>query len=279
MICLLSLRETEIANLREENQRLRNENRDLKEANKNLRDINEQLMRDIERYKLEIETLRKQFELLLEEKKRDNEDRKNRKSEKQKYIELLKKSMMHKMMPDQVPQPLLSEEEPVQMFAGRKGKVEAVQKPKIKAFVEFEKQKTAYYTHYIAHPCPYCMPTHGGCPMHGGHHPVVSQLSDAELNSAKLMLQSGNAEEQARGLKTLFIHGQADPRAKQFIDEKYPGMDVESIIRGQDYNEFAMQLGGLLSTYQKSGASGMGGGSMYSSHISEAHAIDHSEHH
>ena len=242
--------ETELARLRDENARLRDENRDLKEQNKNLRDNKELLEREIERYKIEIENLKRQLEALLEEKRLENERRRNRKGDKQKYLDLIKKSLLNKAAPEALPQVLLDAEALNAERATRRA--QPLQKPKIKAFVEFEKQRTAYYTHYIAHPCPYCMPTHYGCPIHGGHHAVPGKLTEQELNTARVMLQSDNPDEQAKGLRTLFFHAQADDRAKQFIEEKYPGMDVEGIIKGQDFIEFAMQLTHLLSGYQKS---------------------------
>lgn len=179
------------------------------------------------------------------------EARRARKGDKKQYLELLKKSLLNKVAPDALPTVILDTEGLNMERSGRRP-AQAIQKPKIKAFVEFEKQRTAYYTHYIAHPCPYCMPTHYGCPIHGGHHAVPGKLTEQELNSARIMLQSDNPDEQAKGLRTLFFHAQADERCKQFIEEKYPGMDVEGIIKGQDFIEFAMQLTHLLSGYQKS---------------------------
>jgi cell division protein FtsB len=242
--------ESEIARLKDENARLRDENRDLRDQNKNLRDNKELLEREIVSLKIEIEKLKRQIEALLEEKKREMEARRARKGDKKQYLELLKKSLLNKVAPDALPTVLLETELNVERCGRRPA--QAIQKPKLKAFVEFEKQRTAYYTHYIAHPCPYCMPTHYGCPIHGGHHAVPGKLTEQELNTARVMLQSDNTDEQAKGLRTLFFHAQADDRCKQFIEEKYPGMDVEGIIKGQDFIEFAMQLTHLLSGYQKS---------------------------
>lgn len=239
------------------------ENKELKDSNKSLRDINEQLPREIEKLKNDREAMKKQFDNLIDEKKKDNEARKARKTDKQKYMELIKKTMLHKVAPELAPAPLLERdrpmqtEEPITECSGKqvntrqKRPDEPMKKPKIKAFVEFEKQKSAYYTHYIAHPCPYCMPSYYGCPIHGTSHAEHQRLSETELETTRKLLQSPNEGDKEKGLRTLFFHAQDDPKSKQFIEEKYPGMDVEGIIKGQNYMEFATQLSQLMSTFQK----------------------------
>lgn len=217
------------------------------------------------------DTIKKHFENIIEEKKKDNEARKARKDGKQNYLELIKKTLLNKAAPQLLPKVLLSKpkDEPggfgpstipgvtgpispeAREFARRKAAGEPVRKPKIRAFIEYERPAQSFFTHYIAHPCPYCMPGQLGCPIHGENDNEMVVIAQPEIMRIKKMLMSGNERDKASALRTLYFYAQADPKTRKFIEETFPGMDIEGIIHGQNYLDFAMQLSQLMSAYKK----------------------------
>ena len=233
--------------MKDENQRLRDENKDFKDANKGLKDERDKLLSEIERMRFEIEGLRKQFDVLIEDKKRDNEERKKRKTDKQKYLEIAKRVLANKAEPEVS---TLLEEQPI-MEHGAKPKrggdsIEPIQRPKIKAFVEFEKSRKPYYTHYIAHPCPYCMPPQD-CPLHGPHTTVApGRLTPQELDDVRNMLQGDDLATKAKAFRALYIHAQSFDMPRQFIEQRFPGQDCEAIISLGDVADLGMELANVM---------------------------------
>jgi len=247
---LILISETETHRLRDDNRRLIEENRTTKESNNGFQLTNEQLTRENEDLRNKNQDLEKRLTDLVERRNVDNLKRRERKDEKAKYMELIKKLMINKADPNALHEVRLTAEddEPQMERSGKRrgdeDKPEPKKKPKLKAFVEFEKQKKAYYTHYIAHPCPYCGPQ--GMGHHGEHPAYFTRPTETEIVDAKNELQSENQEEKEKAFRVIFAHTQENPSAKQLLDAKYPNMDVDAIIKEDDYVELGAQLAEVL---------------------------------
>lgn len=216
-----------VGDLQSENKRLLDINRELKEANRRLKEANEQLLRDLDKWKNEAIDLKKQLDDLLAERARKKEERKQRKADRQKYIETVKQSMTNLTPAD-------NPDNPVMMHSKKPGET-LLKKPVIKAFIEYESGMGGGNVHYITHPCPRCMPEFPvQCPMHN----VGFTAGHYDIEDAKSHIRAKDENERIRALESVLAYAETDPKFKSVLEGKYDHMGVITILKDKDWENF-----------------------------------------
>lgn len=229
---------SENARLKDDNARLNGLYQDTKGENKALKDEIRSLNAQIEQLKRDLANQRAALEKEIEERRR-------REAELKKNAQLAKNLLLKRVMPTIFQREDLGERE----RAGRpegESEVKPMEKPRLKAFVHMPREREPVYTHYIAHPCPYCMPYQYGCPLHKGYHKPAPKLTAAEFDALKKQIESTDVTENQKALHTILFHGQADPKARALILEKYQKLSVDEILKTENYKAVALELADML---------------------------------
>lgn len=195
-------------------QRLFAENKAINDANRKLRDSNALLLEDVDKWKDKVLVFRNQIEQLLEKKRRKNEERRQSKLDKERDLEMVKRSVMQ--LRGDAPQPA---DGPVVMYNKN------ATRP-IKTITE-RSRKTETHTHhprraghFITHPCPCAGNTGVPCPLHMGESAVIGEAAVSGLEEAIRLINSDDQRDKMRGLRWIMEYAEKNSHIlEEIIDE------------------------------------------------------------
>lgn len=218
--------------LKVENQRIFDDNKKLKEENRLFRNKNQKLLADVDDKKSEVDALRRQLEELLEAKRLKNEKRRKHKADKERDIEMVKKSMVD-LRGDTAP-PV---EGPVALYRHHGDTAIVERHTKLKPFKEQEKTVEHHHIgHYITHPCPFCSVNGvAECPIH-------QSKGGISIQQALDYLGGDDEKNQMRGLLRLLEHVNDSARFKKILKERYGTINVSNIINTAEWQESMIQF-------------------------------------